>query len=117
MHSHFVYSVAAKVFYKNQPVLDFLKDILVDMQGGGRNDRGGRGGGRGGRGGGGRRQDRAVPGGVEVPQWLDDHQKMKFLKEIKGQAKLISRTNLSMALLLTFRPENSCDPPSLSTAV
>ena len=78
-------SVAATAFYKEQPVLEFLKDILSDdLPRDGRYDRGRRGGGRGGRGGG--RQDRGSGGHVEVPQQLSEYQRKRFLKEIKGLA-------------------------------
>ena len=114
-------SVASAVFFKEQPVLEFLKDVLFgDLQGGGggRGGRGGGGGGRGGRGGGGGgRGDRGGGGGgrggrgrrgegrggrgnwgdgggrgggggganVEIPRSLDERQRRKFLKEIKGK--------------------------------
>ncbi|CAI8030664.1 Protein argonaute-2 (Fragment), partial [Geodia barretti] len=75
--------IAATAFYKEQPVLEFLKDILSDdLQRDGRYDGGRRGGGRGGRGGG--RQDRGSGGHVEVPQQLSEYQRKRFLKEIKG---------------------------------
>ena len=84
MHFFHFLSVAATAFYKEQSVLDFLKDILSDdLQRGGRHDRGGRGGERWGGG----RQDRVRGGEMEVPQQLNEHQRRKFLKEIKGQTK------------------------------
>ena len=65
-------------------MLDFLNDIVSDdLQRRNRYDGGGRGG-RGGRDGG--RQGWGDGGKVELPSQLDDHQRKKFLKEIKGEA-------------------------------
>ena len=82
--------MSATAFYKEQPVLEFLSEIV-----GGRGDGGGRGGGGrggggrggGGRGGGGRGggyEDRGRYREAIVPEDLLDYERKKFAKEIKG---------------------------------
>ena len=78
-------SVASTVFYKEQPVLEFMKDILFDdLQRGNRHGGGGRGGRFGGRGRGAREQSSEGGERPAVPHRLNDFQRKKFLKEIKG---------------------------------
>ena len=78
--------MSATAFYKEQPVLDFLSEIVGEGGDGGRGGRGG--GGRGGRGGGGRGgggyEDRGRYREAIVPEYLRDYERKKFAKEIKG---------------------------------
>ena len=110
-HVH-VHVVSATAFYKEQPVLNFMAEVLVTDgpgQYGGGGYRGGRGGGRGGRGGdrGGRGAGRGGYGGrggymndrdqpnpaPRTPTELRDLERIIFAKEIKGIWVVISCWN------------------------
>lgn len=71
--------VSNTAFYKEQPVLEFLKEVI-------NNDGGRGGGGRGrGRGGGGGRRDYSDEDSVrQLPSYLTDAQRRQFAKDIKG---------------------------------
>ena len=81
-------AVAATAFYKEQPVLHFLRDVLGDGGGGGRGGGrgGGYGGGRGGRGGG---RQGSHGGDGSVPHTLSYAERQQFNKEIKGKYIII----------------------------
>ena len=88
--------MSATAFYKEQPVLEFLSEIVGERgdrgRGGGGGRGGGRGGGGGGRGGGGRGggyEDRGRYREAIVPVDLLDYERKKFAKEIKGTSQLL----------------------------